>query len=194
VYVLKTLRNWLRNWLGVKTLDTTAGILHCCILNIRAAWEQHLKDFDAAMELEKEQRQAAVVELMSELHRISAEIPSAILKSQGFVPLMNERITALEQTSVNGAGAEAIVVGVLEAYDQKAKRYFSRVDQEIQDLTRELEVLKEIIARQEMKPKTAEKPKEPEKKGREPWPTRRARIEQDQARMAEAEAFRPNAQ
>ena len=154
---MQKVREWLRAWL-VPDLEIIASKIDGIVRSIKQ-WEAN---WESRFALVATQRDAA--------------ISAAILKSQGFVPLMNQRIDAVEQTAVNGAGAEAIVRGVMEAYDRKFKGHLAQVEQEIESLTREVDELKRDIIAAAVAPKPKDVSK-PEIRGREPWPVRRARIE-----------------
>ena len=58
------------------------------------------------------------------------------------------------------------------------------VEAENVDLAREVDELKKDLIAQAIKPPPKERT-EPEKRGREPWPVRRARIEAEEAKQAE---------
>ena len=156
---MSKVKEWLRKWLGV---DERVDLL-------ASALKQNREHALRAWSLEREQRQAAVV------------------SSQNFVPALNLRITALEQTSVNGLGVQAIIDGRADSLNEQIKSLYRLHDAdatEISDLTKELEELNRRVIALEIKPKPIQETKEepPKKRG---WKQIQASIEAQERERGE---------
>lgn len=107
-------RQWLRGWLGMESDHK----------QLADYLEQRWRDTETLVALEKEQS-----------HEYTRQL---ILVSQGFVPLMNERITALEASAVNGPGVEAIANGIFDQMKYETRCGFDAVDKELAALNKRL--------------------------------------------------------
>lgn len=155
----KVIKEWLRRWLGIEDIYQQTcqvakdrrefdNLTNGRIDNIIKSITQWSDDWEKLITLEREQRHAQV------------------LTTQNFVPAMNQRITALEETSVNGVGVEAIAKGAIDQATSAIRMDFARQKEsllaEISDLTAAVDSHNARLVKLEIAPKPVqEKKKEP---------------------------------